>query len=44
MDAAGHGKTHDPSVVNDDHDDREGAEEIETGLAFTILKPRIDGK
>jgi hypothetical protein len=29
-------------VVNDDHDNGECAEKIEAGLAFAILKARID--
>jgi hypothetical protein len=29
-------------VINDDHDDRERSEKIESGLAFAILKARID--
>ena len=43
MDAAGHRKTHDASVVNDDDDNRERAEKIEARLTFAILKARIDG-
>ena len=43
MDAAGHRETHDAGVVNDDHDNRERAKKIETGLTFTILKTGIDG-
>jgi hypothetical protein len=29
-------------VINDDHNDRERAQKIEAGLAFAILKARID--
>jgi catechol 2,3-dioxygenase-like lactoylglutathione lyase family enzyme len=42
MHAAGRGKTHDAGVVNDDDDDGERAKKIETGLAFAILKSRIE--
>jgi hypothetical protein len=43
MDAAWHWETHDAGVINDHHDNRERAEEVETGLAFAILETRIDG-
>ena len=31
-------------VINNDHDDRERAKKIEAGLAFAILKARIDSE
>jgi hypothetical protein len=34
-------KAHDPSVINDDYDDRERTKKIEARLAFAILKTRI---
>ena len=37
-----HREPHDAGVVDDNNDDREGAKEIETRLAFAILKARID--
>jgi hypothetical protein len=42
MHAIRKGKTEDASVVDHDHDDGERTEEIETGLALTISKTRID--
>ena len=42
MHAAGRRKAHDASVINDDNDDGEGAQQIEAGLAFAILKAWID--
>jgi RNA polymerase sigma factor (sigma-70 family) len=35
-------ETENAAVVNDDNDDGEGTEKVETGLAFAILKARID--
>jgi hypothetical protein len=42
MHPTGQWKTHDASVVNDDHDDGESAKKIQTRLARAIGKTRID--
>jgi len=42
VDAAGQFESEKGGVINNDHDDGECAEKIETGLAFAILKARID--
>jgi hypothetical protein len=42
MDAARQREAHDSGVVDDDNDDREGAEKIETRLALAIGKARVD--
>jgi len=42
MDAAGKRETEKGSVVEDHQDNRERAEEIQTGLTFAMRKARID--
>ena len=42
MHATRHRKAHDAGVINDDSDDGQGAKKIEAGLAFAILKARIN--
>jgi hypothetical protein len=37
-------KTHDPGVINDDHNNRERAKKIEPWLAFTIGESRINSQ
>jgi hypothetical protein len=44
MDPAGQRKAHDAGVINDNHDDGEGAEKVEAGLALAISKPRINSE
>jgi hypothetical protein len=44
MDAAGHAKSHEAGVTNDNDNDGERAEKIETWLALAILKARIDSE
>jgi hypothetical protein len=43
MHAARKRKAHDAGVINDDYDDGQRTQKIETGLAFTIGKARING-
>jgi hypothetical protein len=42
MNTAGEREAHDAGVINRDDENGESAEEIETGLAFTIREARID--
>jgi len=42
MDLSGQREAHDPGVVNDDDEDRQGAEKIETRLALALREARID--
>jgi hypothetical protein len=44
MDPARHWEAHDAGVKNNDHDNRDGAQEIEAGLTFAVLKTWIDGR
>jgi len=42
IDSAGKFESEKRSVINDDHDNGEGAEKIEPRLAFAVGKARID--
>jgi hypothetical protein len=42
MHVAGQREAHDARVIKDDDDDRESAEKIETGLAFTVCEARVN--
>lgn len=44
MHATGQRQTHNAGVVNEDHDNREGAEKIEARLTFAICEARINSE